>query len=116
LRFLRPSEGWSRYSPMDRLEGERDRRVKELLLSSARNAEERYSHLFQYFLRGFVECASPAFERVNYPGMGSIHGYRINGLEGFARTAPLFAAWIYSGRGTVVTNPESGTALDLADI
>jgi hypothetical protein len=113
LRRFRAAEGWKSYSPMDRLESGRELRMKEVLMSPILDAEERYNHLFQYFLRGYVQFANPTFERVNYPGMGSVHGYRMNGLEGFARTSPLFAAWIYSGRGTVVTDYDSGTTADL---
>jgi hypothetical protein len=42
-----------------------------------------------------------------------VYGYRVSGLEGFARTAPLLGAWIYSGRGRQVTDPQTGAVVDL---
>ena len=99
------AEGWSHYVPMDLSEGDGELSVKAVLLNEKSDAEERYSRLFQYFLRGFIAYASPGFDRVFYPGMGSVHGYRLSGLEGFARTAPLMAAWIASGRDPAPMDP-----------
>lgn len=110
------TEGWSRYLPMDLREGGRELSVKALLLNEDAGAEERYTGLFQYFLHGYVEYASPGFERVFYPGMGSVHGYQISGLEGFARTAPLLAAWISSGRDPSLIIPATGESTSLTEI
>jgi len=90
---------------MDLSEGDGELSVKAALLNEQADAEERYNCLFQYFLRGFIAYASPGFDRVFYPGMGSVHGYRLSGLEGFARTAPLMAAWIASGRDPAPMDP-----------
>ena len=98
-------EGWKHYVPMDLSEGDGELSVKAALLNEKADAEERYNCLFQYFLRGFIAHASPGFDRVFYPGMGSVHGYRLSGLEGFARTAPLMAAWIASGRDPAPMDP-----------
>jgi len=98
-------EGWKHYVPMDLSEGDGELSVKAALLNEQADAEERYNCLFQYFLRGFIAYASPGFDRVFYPGMGSVHGYRLSGLEGFARTAPLMAAWIASGRDPAPMDP-----------
>jgi hypothetical protein len=70
------AEEWGRYSPMDRCEGDREHSVKAVLLNDEVDAGKRYDCLFQYFLHGFVTYASPGFERVFYPGMGSRRGYR----------------------------------------
>jgi hypothetical protein len=107
------TEQWNRYVPVDRRESGRELSVKALLLNEGVGAEDRYTGLFQYFLRSYLEYASPAFERVFYPGMGSVHGYQISGLEGFARTAPLLAAWISSGRDPAIIIPTTGESVDL---
>jgi hypothetical protein len=116
FRGCSSTEGWNRYVPMNLSEGEREFSVKALLLNEQIGAEERYDRLFQYFLRGFVEYASSGFERVFYPGMGSVLGYRISGLEGFARTAPLLAAWIFSGRNKAPIDPVTHERVDLVAI
>jgi hypothetical protein len=64
--------------------------------------ETRFAGLFEYFAHGFVRHATPGYSRVQYGGMGSRNSYAMDGLEGFARTAPLLAAWIYSGRDAAV--------------
>src|SRR5262249_5693036 len=43
-------------------------------------------------------------------------GYRVSGLEGFARTAPLLGAWLYSGRSRMVAAPSSNHTIDLLDL
>lgn len=61
-----------------------------------------YNHLFNYFFYGFLKYSSDDYANVNYPGIVSLSGNKINQLEGVARTLPLFAAWIYSGREGVI--------------
>jgi hypothetical protein len=100
-------DGWDLYFPMDQHEGAKELSMKAFFLNDDSDIQERYDHLFQYFLRGFIEYASPGFERVFYPGMGSFYGYQISGLEGFARTATLMAAWIASGRDPAPIDPET---------
>jgi hypothetical protein len=60
--------------------------------------ERRFDGLFEYFSSGFVRHAIPGYSRVQFGGARSFNGYSVDGLEGFARTGPLLAAWIYSGR------------------
>lgn len=109
----RPTEGFEKYVPMDAREGEREALVRQRLLDQSASAEARYEALFRYFLGGFVAFATPEGERLNYPGMASVRGYRIDGLIGFARTAPLLAAWVHSGRDTVILDSDTGTRIDL---
>lgn len=105
------ARGWGRYqSPAP--PGPEEAQVRRLLLSNE-PVERRYAGLFEYFLDGFVRHATPGFARVQYGGIGSWSGYEVDGLEGFARTAPLLAAWIYSGRGTVVSGFADGRSRDL---
>ncbi len=91
--------GWSRYRP-PATAGTDELRVRQLMLSD-QSLEQRFDGLFAYFARGFVRHALPGYARVQYGGAGSSHGYAMDGLEGFARTAPLLAVWLYSGRGPV---------------
>ena len=79
-------------------------------------AEKRFDALFTYFAQGFLRHATPGFERVQYSGVGSMDGYRMNGLEGFARTAPLLAAWVHSGRSRTIVTPHSAQEVDLIEV
>jgi hypothetical protein len=69
--------------------------------------------LFGYFLHGYVANAAPDLSLVHYPGLPSFRGYAVSGLEGFARTAPMLGAWIYSGRSPRVADPQTGKVIDL---
>ncbi|MBP2157890.1 MULTISPECIES: DUF2264 domain-containing protein [Asticcacaulis] len=90
-------EGYGDFIPI-RPPGAEDRRIANRFLSQAGDDLARFTRLFGYFVAGFYRHAIPGFARVHYPGMPSIRGHRITGLEGFARTAPLLAAWLHSGR------------------
>lgn len=87
--------------------------VRQLLLGND-PIERRFAGIFQYFANGFVRHAEPGFARVRYGGYGSWNGYAVDGLEGFARTAPLMAAWIYSGRGAEIAY--EGRRVDLLEV
>ncbi len=91
--------------------GDAESRVREEFLRDA-PAEARYGKLFDYFAAGFLHHLSPGFSRVNYCGAGSVNTLAVNGLEGFARTAPLLAAWIRSGRQALFVDPVSGQRFD----
>jgi hypothetical protein len=95
--------------------GEPEARVIEELTSDE-PAERRYRALFSYFVSGFMRHRSAAGSRVQYCGAGSVNTYEFNGLEGFARTAPLFAAWLYSGRETILEDPAGGAPIDLVGV
>lgn len=94
--------GWFRYRPAPARLSEADRALAHIFETDLA-AEQRYEALVRYFVEGFLAVATPDFERAQYRGMGSFHGYRVAGVEGFARTAPLFAAWIAGGRNPVVS-------------
>ena len=106
-------EGFGRYRPLDAVEGSREQAVRLQFGDNRLPATQRYDVLFGYFLQGFIAHVTDDGARVQYPGLPSIHGYRVSGLEGFARTAPLLAAWIHSGRARSVRDPETGTEVDL---
>lgn len=108
--------GWLRYRPAPTRPGEADAALVRDFLDSGIEAEQRYETLFCYFVDGFLAAATPDFERAQYRGRGSRHGYRVAGVEGFARTAPLFAAWIAGGRSPVISGLPSGRGVDLAQM
>jgi hypothetical protein len=87
-------------------------RVRALMLSAA-PIETRFEGLFQYFAAGFVRHVAPGNARVQYGGAGSGAGPDMDGLEGFSRTAPLLAAWIYSGRVRTAPAANGATSLDV---
>lgn len=61
-------------------------------------SREDYARLFRYFVGGFEARRSPAGARAYFPGRPSSHGRDVDALEGFSRSAPLWAAWVSSGR------------------
>jgi hypothetical protein len=109
----RAVEGWGKYRPMAETPTPIDRQASQSFLASNVADRMRYDSLFGYFLHGFIANAGDNFSLIHYPGLPSVYGYRVSGLEGFARTAPLLGAWIYSGRGRQVTDPQTGAVVDL---
>ena len=111
-----PVEGWTKYTPLHSVPSPVDISTSQFFLAQKKPDEVAYDRLVGYFLHGFVTYADHNFARIQYPGMPSAQGYRVNGLEGFARTAPLFAAWVYSGRGELMTDPESKARIDVVSM
>lgn len=111
----RIARGWGQYHEPAPA-GPREERVRRLILSDA-PLEIRFSGLFEYFAAGFMRHAVPGYARVQYGGAGSHNGYRMDGLEGFARTAPLLAAWVQSGRARQIgVTPGAAAAGATGDI
>jgi hypothetical protein len=108
-------DGWSHYHPMSGPEGPAERAIKQTFLATDQALEDRYDALFLYFLRGAVDDASPQGARLLYPGEPSIRGFKISGLEGFARTGSLLAAWVESGRDPNPLIDAAGRPVDLVD-
>ncbi|MDB6161082.1 MAG: hypothetical protein JWO04_4788 [Gammaproteobacteria bacterium] len=100
------ARGWGQYQEPAPV-GPEEERVRQLVLGD-QPIEMRFTGLFEYFANGFVRHAARDYSRVQYGGMGSRAGYAMDGLEGFARTAPLLAAWIYSGHDAAVGGPGGG--------
>jgi hypothetical protein len=100
------ARGWGQYREPAPA-GAEEARIRQLVLSD-QPAETRFAGLFEYFAAGFVRHATPGFARVQYAGAGSRNGYALDGLEGFARTAPLLAAWVYSGRSPLLSGTGAG--------
>lgn len=72
---------------------------------------EDYERLFLYFVEGFLTYASETGAAADYPGYASQNGEWVDDVEGFTRTAPLFAAWLASGRRATVD--VEGRSVDL---
>jgi hypothetical protein len=107
------TKDWRREVPCAPV-GEPEARLRSTLLSEA-PAEERYGALFRYFAQGFLRHQSGGYGRVQYCGAGSVNTYALNGLEGFARTAPLLAAWLYSERENPIEDA-AHARIDLAQV
>lgn len=113
---LRPKrvEGWNARLRSSPLLAQADAGLPFLFADTTRSPRDRYKLLFDYLLAGFLEFRTPAGERAYYPGFKGMRGHRIEGLEGFARTVPLFASWLASGRGEQVADPRTSLPIDLA--
>lgn len=61
-----------------------------------------YDDLFRYFLEGFESVRSKRGALTYYQGLPSRHGARADELEGFSRSAPMWGAWIKSGRPRLI--------------
>jgi hypothetical protein len=103
--------GWGRHKA-PAAPGAAEERIKKMFAGDA-PVRARYDALFDYFASGFIRHAAPGFARIQYPGVGGGYSFRINGLEGFARTAPLLATKVYSGRGTTISDPTTGQPVEI---
>lgn len=72
-----------------------------------------YDSLFRYFILGWETYRLQEGAGAVYPGLPSKHGAGADRMEGFARLAPLAAAWISSGRPTAI-DLYAGRSVDLA--
>lgn len=106
-------EGWNEYRPLPDRQLAIDKAATAAFLDASKTRQERYDVLFRYFLWGAIVHGSREGASVHYRGLPSVRGYRVSGLEGFARTAPLFAAWLSSGRPPVVQPLDGSTSVDL---
>jgi hypothetical protein len=107
------AQGWNHFVPASGDEGTAELAVKREFLSRTASDEQRYRALFGYFLSGAVKYTDAAGSRIHYPGAPSNNGYKFTGLEGFARTGTMLAAWVASGRDPVVIDTVSGRPIDL---
>ncbi len=98
------ARGWGQYREPAPA-GAPEARVRDLM-SGDEPIERRFTGVFEYFLKGFVRHADPGFARVHYPGLAGLSGRSVDGLEAFARTGSLLAAWIHSGRQTAAVAQE----------
>ena len=113
-RHLPPVEGFDEFVHQSRQPTGADLEAATRFLQSDASDLERYELLFRYFAAGAWRHADEHGSRLYYRGYAHRLGRRISGLEGFARTAPLLAAWLHSGRDRVVTLADR-SKIDLSD-
>ncbi|WP_156917618.1 DUF2264 domain-containing protein [Salinarimonas rosea] len=80
------------------------RRGERLLAGIARDPapREAFDDLVRYFALGFQRHRTSGGAGADYPGFPNAYEPRNDRLEGFARIAPLLAAWCASGRPHVI--------------
>jgi hypothetical protein len=105
--------GWHRFLHASTDEGADELAIKHDFLSHTATPAQRYDALFRYFVSGAARFTDSSGSRIQYPGAASLNGYACNGLESFARTGSLFAAWIASGRNPLITDTADGKPVDL---
>ena len=81
---------------------EQDTRIRGLFAGNA-PSREAYHELFRYFVSSFVHYRTKMGAGARFPGEPSKAGRKSDDFEGFARLAPLFAAWLAGGRSDHVT-------------
>jgi hypothetical protein len=79
-----------------------------------RDTAAPYETVFRYLLTSFVDRERPSGDAVDQPGAPSRHGRDVDALEGFARLAPLIAAWLAGGRSPHVVDLR-GRDIDLTE-
>jgi hypothetical protein len=90
---LRPVAGWGvRAAAPAALTAEGLALAARLAASNATAAAD-YDALVGHFAAGVRAYRSPRSAHVVYPGIPGTRGLTVEGLEGFARSAPLLAAW-----------------------
>ena len=79
---------------------------------ASRPVRADYEELFRYFLEGFETYRSAHGAIGYYRGFPSRHGSRADALEGFSRSAPMWGAWVRSGRSRAI-RLSNGSSVDL---
>ncbi|MCS6922567.1 MAG: DUF2264 domain-containing protein [Elioraea sp.] len=113
LRRLRPVEGWFRRVAPDPRFRALDPWIRRQLGGKNALSQQDYDTLVGYFALGIAAYRSARCERVHYPGLPGTRGWSVEGVEGFARSGLLLAAWI-STRGDGLGTPDGGR-FDAAD-
>ena len=97
IRKFFPVEGWFYRVKPPAYFHQLDQEICELATQKSLKNND-YHTVFRYFLEGVYAYRSSGFAQILYPGVPGTRGRIVEGLEGFARTAPTLAAWINSGR------------------
>lgn len=97
LRKLFPVPGWNEQVEIDSRFKNIDNNIKQVF-SKDSLVEQDFKELFNYFVEGIDAYHRKGSATVDYPGVPGSRGRFVEGIEGFARCAPLLASWLYSGR------------------
>ena len=82
-------------------------------VSNAAFTNADFDSIVAYFCAGIRRYRSPGRALLRYPGVPGTRGVRVEELEGFARTAPLLAAWVRT-RGPTIPMAD-GSSFDALD-
>ncbi len=99
--IIKPAEGWhQRVTPAKKFI-QLDQNIVGIG-SSPEITADQYTKVFKYFVEGIASYRRADSSQVLYPGVPGTRGIKVEGLEGFARTAPFLASWIASGRSNYI--------------
>src|ERR1700733_6829410 len=107
------TQGWGRFVRASTQEGVAEIAIKREFESHSTPDEQRYDALFRYLLSGVLAFTDQPGSRIQYRGAAGVAGYGNAGLEGFARTGTLLAAWVASGREPVIVDAARAPPGDL---
>lgn len=107
---LRPVEGWRARAVAPAVLTAESAALSARLARSEAPAASNYDALAGHFAAGVRAYRSAGAARVVYPGLPGSRGLTVEGFEGFARSAPLLAAWARHRGGSIPLG--DGTAFD----
>jgi hypothetical protein len=107
------TQGWGRFVRSSSQEGIAETAIKRAFESRSAPDEQRYDALFRYLLSGALASTDQSGSRIHYRGAAGVAGYASAGLEGFARTGTLLAAWVASGREPLIVDAAGAVPVDL---
>jgi len=101
-KMVRSADGWYYRVQPAPVFSTLDSKIKKIGENDKiKNAD--YEKIFTYFIEGINVYRTENLSQIVYPGVPGTRGITIEGLEGFARTAPMLATWISSGRKNQIT-------------
>src|ERR1700689_2930874 len=107
------TQGWGRFVHSSTQEGVAETALKRAFESRSTPDQQRYDALFRYLLSGALAFTDQSGSRIHYRGVAGVAGYANAGLEGFARTGTLLAAWLAWGREPVIVAAPGAAPVDL---
>ena len=102
IKKLSPVSGWHEKVPIPAHFSILDQELVEVAKRSDIDKKD-YERIVHYFVEGIAAYKSPNNSQVFYPGISGTRGKVVEGLEGFARSAPLLAAWLFHGNPSNIT-------------
>ena len=90
LKKILPVSGWNERVKIDTRFDNIDHQIKQVF-SKDSLVEQDFKALFHYFVEGIDAYHLKGTSTVDYPGIPGSRGRFVEGVEGFARCAPLLA-------------------------
>lgn len=103
-----PAKGWHKRIKPNKYFDSADNYIRTLISGTSID-NYQYQEIFKYFVRGVAAYRDSHHSRVIYPGVPGTRGILVEGLEGFARSGVLLAAWIYGSKPSHITFDDSYT-------